>query len=191
MSGNSLYQSDASDHLLRTLASIPVGERILELGCGSGKHTVPLFQLGFDVFVCDVFDVHINMAREKLSSVLTPEQIEERISRVAYVDLPYPENEFTWIFAFRITDSCLNEADLVSLMSEAYRTLKMGGWIYVSIREAPDNPDPVLFYLSTERLRAVMERIGFVTAGRPMQHADGESLVLTWIFRKVNRNTPV
>ena len=51
--------SEAADHLLRTFAAVPVGQRVLELGGSRYGLAGPLTQLGFDVHVCstDVAEV--------------------------------------------------------------------------------------------------------------------------------------
>jgi len=49
------------------LLALPPGASLVDLGCGRGRHTIPLSLKGFRVTGVDLSDVMLNLARERAS----------------------------------------------------------------------------------------------------------------------------
>jgi len=81
-----------SDHLLRTLASVPPVQTILEIG--SGWHTRALAQLGFDFYSIESDADRFERTRDQLVTLLSAESIEKRLMLGSYLNLPYTSEAF-------------------------------------------------------------------------------------------------
>jgi SAM-dependent methyltransferase len=126
-----------SDHLLRTMAAVPVSFRVLDLGCGDGRHTGPLLRLGFGVHACDPRPEAVARARATVARLLGPEQAEATVRpapRALPLDLP--DAAFDWVVAYR-AELFASDADaLGALLREAHRLLRPGGWCYLTVPAA-------------------------------------------------------
>lgn len=123
-----------SDHLLRTLAAVPVSSHILDLGCGEGRHTEPLLRLGFPVHACDPRLAAVRKTREAILNLVGEETVEQCV-RPAALDAmdAYPDAAFDWVIAYHAEVWAQTADELATLMSEAARLLKPGGWVYVTV----------------------------------------------------------
>jgi SAM-dependent methyltransferase len=65
------------DHLVRTLALLP-GERILDVGCGPGRHAHELARRGFVVHGVDISERFVELAREDAPAGATFERMDAR-----------------------------------------------------------------------------------------------------------------
>lgn len=101
-----------SDHLLRTLAAVPVTSTILDLGCGYGRHTVPLLRLGFEVQACDENEAAVRVARERTAPLVDGERADSRVRVASLSTLDYPDTAFDWIVAYRPEAYVASEAGL-------------------------------------------------------------------------------
>lgn len=194
--------SAPSDHLLRTLAAVPTGSTILELGCSSGRHTTPLFQLGFDVYACDPDEQAVFAARVRVTELAGLAEVERRIKPVSRIDdLGYPDASFEWIVAYDTFDDFSSHDDLVAALREARRILKPGGWIYVAVpaldpafnprtqeAEYASDSGPRFSY-TEDTLTRVMEESGLALASDP-QRTSIDHLRLEGIYRRVEPDTP-
>jgi len=105
--------------------------KILDLGCGSGRHTVYLASQGFEVWGIDISEEAIKKARShlenmKLNAHLTVGSI--------YKPLPY-ENSF---FDALICTRALHHAkirDIRKAIKEIERVLKSRGLVFVTVRK--------------------------------------------------------
>lgn len=144
-----------SDHLLRTLAAVPPGARVLDLGCGAGRHTEPVARLGFDVWAVDPDGAHVEAARARLAAVVGADEAARRATRGGLDALGYPDAYADWAVMAPVPDEAGARA---AALAEAARTLRPGGWIWV---EAP----------SEDGLVAAAERAGLVIAEEPAEDA--------------------
>ncbi|NNF59003.1 MAG: class I SAM-dependent methyltransferase, partial [Rhodothermaceae bacterium] len=124
-----------SDHLLRTLAAVAPSSRVLDLGCGRGRHTAPLASLGFDLYACTSESTDAAATRAAVEAELGKEKAEQRVSMARSAALGYPDDFFDWVVAYGAYDEAANMAMLVDMLSETYRVLKPGGWVFVAMRE--------------------------------------------------------
>jgi ubiquinone/menaquinone biosynthesis C-methylase UbiE len=96
------------------------GKKVLDIGCGCGRTTMPLSQMGFDV-------IGIDLAPEMITTAQTNfPQIEFKVMNACHLE--FPDASFdNVLFSFNGID-CIhpNEKRLLALR-EIYRVLKPGG----------------------------------------------------------------
>ena len=97
--------------------SIRKKSKILDLGAGHGAYTKVLFDMGFDVFTCDLFPEHFHFKNVKCEPVNVSEPF------------PYQDNTFDIVVAIEITEHI---SDHRNFFTEINRILKPGGQLMVS-----------------------------------------------------------
>lgn len=184
-----------SDHLLRTLAAVPVSSEILDLGCGQGHHTEALLRLGFPVHACDPRPEAVEATRETVGDLLEQGDV-ETVVQVASLDaMDYPDATFDWVVATEAETYASTEEDLRTLFEEGRRLLKPGGWMYVSLPAVeegsaePVDDDTARFSENTiERQRAAAD---LSEASDPSRVEDRNCPRIRAIYRRVEPHTPV
>lgn len=174
-----------SVHLLRTMAAVPVARRVLDLGCGQGRHTEPLTRLGFDVYACDADTAAVAVTRDLVAELVGEEVAARHITPARPAALGYPDDFFDWVVAHGTYDTAESAAELKDMLSETRRVLKNGGWVFVAFRTALAGPD-----LTPDTLAKLFAEAGLALAEDPVDDDDGEP-VLRAIFRKVDATTPL
>jgi SAM-dependent methyltransferase len=184
-----------SDHLLRTLAAVPVSSEILDLGCGRGRHTEALLRLGFPVHACDPRPEAVDATRNTVGDLL--EQGDpETVVQVATLDgMDYPAETFDWVVAVEAETYVSGTDDLRALFAEGRRLLKPGGWLYVSLPAVEDegvSADGEERF-STEMVDAERSAADLAEASEPTRVEDeGEPMPrVRAIYRRVDPQTPV
>lgn len=145
----------ASDHLLRTLAAVAPGTRIVEVGCADGRHTVPLVQLGFDVWACDADPSAVAASRAALAVVAGEAEAAERVVEAAPDALGRPDASAEWGVMTTVPDELDARA---AAFAEAARVLQPGAWLWVQTARP-------------EGLAAAAHAAGLVDAEEPAQEA--------------------
>lgn len=180
-----------NDHLLRTLAAVPVSSEILDMGCGQGRHTEALLRLGFPVHACDPRPDAVEATRQTVRDLLE-EGDPETVVQVAHLDdMDYPEETFDWVVAVEAETYVSDEEDLRRLFEEGRRLLKPGGWLYVTLpaeeEAATDDAAPARF--SKETIEAQRSAADLEQASDPTE-VEGESGRIRAIYRCVEPHTP-
>lgn len=96
--------------------------RILDLGCGAGRHLIYLAEQGFDVYGTDISTSALHAARERLrqAGVTVP---------LLYSDmaaLPFADDSFDALISLHVIHHGTAE-DIRVVMGEIYRVLRAGG----------------------------------------------------------------
>lgn len=107
-------------------------KRILDLGCGSGRHLVYLAKRGFDVYGIDIAKQGIKIAKDWLKVEGLKANL--KIGDI-YKRLPYPDNFFDAILSTQTLHHGRIEK-IRKLIKELERILKTGGLIFVTVRRA-------------------------------------------------------
>lgn len=173
-----------SDHLLRVFGREVTTNRVLDLECGDGRHTVALAQLGFDLYACDSNDVE--PARDRVLEIWGREEVKRRITPAKPTALGYPDEFFDWIVAHSAYDNVADAAELMDALEETRRVLRTGGWIYVAIREQTVGEEA-----TRQALDRLMNHAEFAQAGVTEEAEEYGERVLRGIFRKVDAVTVV
>jgi SAM-dependent methyltransferase len=105
------------------------GERILDIGCGFGRHSNELARRGFDVLGIDPSPAMIAAARENSASAgLTLEFRQQRGEDLQAVD------QFkVALCLFTTLGQVSGQGDNLALLENAYRALEPGGWFMLEI----------------------------------------------------------
>lgn len=61
--------------------------RVLDLGCGAGRHTIVLAEQGFDVYAIDASPAMVTRTRERMAAILGPEEAARRVKQGFMEDL--------------------------------------------------------------------------------------------------------
>ena len=112
-------------------------KKILDLGCGSGRHIVYLAKRSFEVYGIDIASKGIKITkdwlkREKLKANL-------RVSNI-YKKLPYPNNFFDAL----VSTQALHHnkiSNIRKLIKEIERVLKPGGLIFITVSKRGSKKD--------------------------------------------------
>lgn len=119
-----LYASPAFDEVVETgltfLRPQP-GNSVLDLGCGEGKETRRLMQLGLPVISMDLSHVQLARARDRISNQPTHQAV--RFVQANAEELPFPAEHFDLIYGKAI----LHHLELDLAAREILRLLKPGG----------------------------------------------------------------
>lgn len=99
-------------------------EKILDLGCGTGRHTLYLAKNGFKAYGCDASESALKIAREMVKNV--------EFKKCDMTSLPYKNNFFDGILChFVIQHGRIGQ--IKKAISEIHRVLKKGGILYLSV----------------------------------------------------------
>jgi len=185
-----------SNHLLRTLAAVPVSSRVLDLGCGTGRHTEPLLRLGFPVHACDAREHAVQKTRTRIEELVGAETAAQCVQVVApdAFDV-YPDDAFDWIIAFAPASYLQSPGDLPAVLDVARRLLRPGGWVYVALpaeqKVATNGTVAAEQPVTPAWIEGCADNAGLAVSVAPEQAEEhGESLVRA-IFRYVTEETPI
>lgn len=120
-----------SHHLLRTLAAVAPGTRVVDLACGDGIHAEPLARLGFDVWASAADASDVEAARARLADALSADEAVRRVTRAAPDALGYPDAWADWT----VLTAAPTEA-LPAALAEGARVLRPGGWLWAEVPAA-------------------------------------------------------
>jgi SAM-dependent methyltransferase len=107
-------------------------KRVLDLGCGSGRHLVYLAKHGFEVYGIDISETGIKLSKEWLKEENLKANL--KIGDI-YKKLPYPNNFFDAIISVQVLHH--NKIEKIrKAIKEIERVLKPGGLIFITVRKA-------------------------------------------------------
>ena len=119
-----IFQKQPSERVIRASALFRQKglTRVLDLGCGTGRHTSLLLDSGFDVYGCDSSEEALAIAREMLPK--TPFQ------RCDMTSLPYEGGFFDAIICNHVIQHG-RKADSEKAVAEMRRVLAAGGYLFL------------------------------------------------------------
>jgi ubiquinone/menaquinone biosynthesis C-methylase UbiE len=169
------------------------GDRVLDMGCGGGRHAFSLFKRGADVVALDLSFDDLVEVRSMFAAIhlegQAPAGATANVVRGSAYDLPFEDASFDRIIAAEILEH-LPEDELA--MSELYRVLKPGGLVAVTVpRWLPEKVNWALsddyhnvpgghirIYKGSE-LRTKLEKQGLMFQGQ--HHAHGLHAPYWWL----------
>ncbi|HID0754288.1 TPA: class I SAM-dependent methyltransferase [Campylobacter jejuni] len=109
------------------------GDKILDLGCGAGRHVKFLAENGFKAFGVDYSENGIKAAQELLKTYNL--QADLKVSSVD--DIPYEDESFDGLLCYGVL--YYNSKEVIEKAAkEIYRVLKKGSMSYVAVRNMDD-----------------------------------------------------
>lgn len=124
-------------------------DRILDLGCGTGRTTIPLFQLGYTGIIgLDIAESMIQRAQDLARSV------EAEVSFVTgnACDLRYPDHSFdSALFSYNGIMQIPGRQNRKKALSEIQRVLRPGGVFIFTTHDQESSPEFGKFWREEER----------------------------------------
>ena len=110
------------------------GERVLDLGCGAGRHAAEARRLGAHVVAFDLSEVDAKDAAGALDAVTVDWDAAREVSGAAAVGdaaaLPFPEGAFDRVIAAEVFEHLPEDR---SAIGECFRVLRPGGVLAVTV----------------------------------------------------------
>lgn len=108
--------------------------RVLDLGCGFGRHLIYLAEQGFDVSGIDISQEAVEMTKEKLEE----ENLEAEVLQADMKDLPFSDEEFDAVLAITVIGHA-TKPDIEETVDEVYRVLRNDGFFYGNLPSKGDS----------------------------------------------------
>ncbi len=116
-------------------------KRVLDLGCGGGRHLIFLREMGLDPYGIDLSSVSVSLARAWWSAAIEEEvsgqAVEDRILAGDSGDLPFEDNFFGFAVSHGVLDS-MPMVDAKLSIQELARVLVPGGMAYIDLISGDD-----------------------------------------------------
>lgn len=110
-------------------------QKVLDLGCGSGRHTVFLAKLGFEVYGMDSSKSGLKQTKEWLIQ----SNLKAKLKYAScYEKFPYKDNFFDAIISVQVIHHAKIE-DIQFCISEIERTLKPDGIAFITVPRTKKN----------------------------------------------------
>jgi ubiquinone/menaquinone biosynthesis C-methylase UbiE len=118
------------------------GDRILDLGCGAGRHLKLLSDLGFRAHGVDISDKALSLAAARFRTEIGLEWEDSvQLSHLLGSELPFPDNYFSGGISCSVLDSM--HFDVAKrVMTELFRVLKKGSLCFIDLISAYDSRLP-------------------------------------------------
>jgi SAM-dependent methyltransferase len=105
-------------------------KRILDMGCGTGRHTVYLSKMGFDIYGFDISRTGVRLtknwlSKEKLKANVIVHDMNKRF--------PYADGFFDAIVSVQVLSHC-NIVQTRKVINEMHRVLKVNGLLFISVQ---------------------------------------------------------
>jgi len=110
-------------------------QRVLDLGCGAGRHTIPLVQAGHDVHGLDSSAAGLECLGRKLREL----ELSAHLIQHEMKTLPYPDEFFDALLSIQV----IHHATLSKIqqtVSEIDRVVRLGGLIWITVPASKNEP---------------------------------------------------
>lgn len=109
-------------------------KKVLDVGCGSGRHTMALLREGFQVEAIDSSSTALNIAKDMVLNL----DANVNFNEGNIVKLPYKDEEFDGIICWGVLHY-LTDEEFEKAFSELFRVLKPGGILGLTLRSSEDS----------------------------------------------------
>jgi SAM-dependent methyltransferase len=104
--------------------------KVLDFGSGTGRHTVYLAKMGFEVYGFDWSEAAVRLAKRELAKQGLSAEL--RVWDMTVIPLPYPDSFFDGVVAVRVIHHTFANA-VRRVAAEIERITKLGGLVYVEV----------------------------------------------------------
>jgi SAM-dependent methyltransferase len=149
------YESECNliERVLRSHGDGKIGS-ILDLGCGTGNHALPLARRGFDVTGVDRSEFMLEQARAKATAFGRPPPDHFHQGDIRNVDLGQQFDAALLMFA--VLGYQIDNTDVIAALRTARRHLRPGGLLLFDVWYGP----AVLFQRPSERVKIIPTSTG-------------------------------
>lgn len=108
-------------------------KRILDVGCGNGRHLVYLAKKGFNVCGIDISSKSLSITQNWLKQ----KRLHAELKKASVTEIPYPDKYFDVVICLGILDHILTQ-DVKKGIQEIERVLKPQGILFLGLRSDRD-----------------------------------------------------
>ena len=114
------------------------GDRVLDLGCGTGALTAALARKGVWVTGIDISPPMLSLAAQRVREEGLEEQVELREMGAVDLDTAFPDGRFDAVVSTLVLSE-LSDDEIAYTLTECHRILRKGGWLLVADEVMPDS----------------------------------------------------
>ena len=161
------------------------GQRLLDIGCGAGRHSYEGMRRGALVVAADLDDAVLKDVRQMAAGLVAEDAVplggRVDVATADALHLPFPDGTFDRVIASEVLEHIPHD---LAAMHELFRVTKPGGSIAVTVprrwpervcwllsREYHDKPGGHVRIYSTPTLHARLSAAGFRVTSRHHAHA--------------------
>jgi len=138
-------------------------KRVLDLGCGSGRHMLYLAKQGFEVYGIDIAEEGVGLAKERFKEAGLKANF--KLSPI-HKKLPYKDNFFDALISLRVLNHGKIE-EIRKTIGEIERVLKPQGLIFITVIRKPCREKPLgIRVLNSLKVRMIEPRTYVPLEGR-------------------------
>jgi SAM-dependent methyltransferase len=127
-------ECDLIEHIFQTCADGPI-RSVVDLGCGTGNHAIPLAQRGYEVVGIDLSERMLEHARRKAAELPNSSKVTLHQGDVRSIDLERHVDAALMMFA--VLSYQLENSDVLSVLRTARRHLRLGGLLVFDVWYGP------------------------------------------------------
>lgn len=111
------------------------GGRILDIGCGGGRNTVKMAELGYETFAVDLYKGMVEFTKNNL----VKNNLKATIRQAKMTSLPFPDNYFDYLVSNGVFHQATTLSEYIKAVNEAARVIRKNGYLYSNIFILNDN----------------------------------------------------